>query len=51
MDKTIFLAKYKRVKGHSGFSVACVLFIVKYNHKEKAVFDCVGHNYLRSEDR
>lgn len=51
MDNMILLAKHKRAKGHDGFSVVCVLFIVKYNHKEKAVFDCVRDNYLGLEDR
>lgn len=32
------------------FSVAYVLFIVKYNHKQKAVFDSVSGNYLGSQD-
>lgn len=50
-DNMILLAKHKRAKGHDGFSVVCVLFIVKYNHKEKAVFDCVRDNYLSPEDR
>lgn len=51
MDNMILLAKHKRAKGQDGFSVSCVLFIVKYNHKEKAVFDCVRDNYLGPEDR
>jgi hypothetical protein len=32
-------------------SVARMLLVLKYNHKQKAVFDSVRDNYLGSEDR